>query len=105
MCSQSPGNTRRRRSTSNVGVSSSIKRNSIHSNAGIGIDLGGAGVTLNDLQDPDVGANNLQNFPLLRNARQSGFQARSVVGGVYIKLLKDPTTWKKYVAKAAPGTG
>lgn len=55
------------------GTKNSIKRNSIHSNANIGIDLGGVGVTLNDLGDPDVGANNLQNFPLLRNARQSGF--------------------------------
>ena len=37
------------------------------------------------------------------NARQSGFQARSVVGGVYIKLLKYPETWKKYVAKSGAG--
>ena len=55
------------------GTKNPIRRNSIHSNAGLGIDLGVAGVTLNDGTDPDSGANMLQNFPVLRNAHQSGF--------------------------------
>jgi hypothetical protein len=42
-----------------------ILGNRIFNNGGLGIDLNADGVTLNDDDDPDGGANNSQNFPVI----------------------------------------
>ncbi len=52
-----------------VSIQKGIIANSIHSNTGLGIDLGDDGVTANDSGDGDIGANNLQNYPILETAR------------------------------------
>lgn len=41
----------------------SFQNNSIYNNGGLGIDLGGDGVTANDSGDLDIGPNGLQNYP------------------------------------------
>src|SRR5262249_5503249 len=63
-----------------------IRGNLIHANAGVGTDLGGDGVTPNDVDDFDTGPNNLQNFPFLTSAT---FGATTSVTG---ELTSTPNT-------------
>ena len=66
----------------------SILGNVIHSNTGLGIDLGGDGVTLNDANDIDTGANSLTNFPVITVASRSGATSVHVEG----TLNAEPST-------------
>ena len=54
------------------GTGNTVRANSIYSNGGLGIDLTNDGVTGNDINDADTGANLLQNFPLLTAATSDG---------------------------------
>jgi hypothetical protein len=74
-----------------------ISANSIHSNGGLGIDLGPTGPTPNDAGDGDTGANGLQNFPVITKARFNG--AATTIEGVLnsapstaykVQLFKSP---------------
>ena len=63
------------------GVRNAIRGNTIHHNAGLGIDLGGDGVTANDAGDGDSGPNDLMNFPEGVTATYDKIQNTTVVRG------------------------
>jgi len=83
----------------------SIRGNALEANGGLGIDLGSAGVTANDPGDPDAGANNLQNFPVVQSLSFDG--VNTTVSGtlnttpstagfvveVFENVAVDPTTF------------
>ncbi len=60
--------------TTGPSIKKGIIRNSIYSNAGLGIDLGNNGVTPNDPSDGDTGPNTLQNYPVLTSVSTNGGQ-------------------------------
>ena len=62
------------------GTGHAVLGNQIHSNTLLGINLGAAGVTANDVGDGDAGANNLQNFPVLTSAQVVSSTQLTVVG-------------------------
>jgi uncharacterized repeat protein (TIGR01451 family) len=49
------------------GTGNTVVACGIHSNSALGIDLGGDGVTANDVDDADSGPNDLQNHPVISN--------------------------------------
>jgi parallel beta-helix repeat protein len=53
-------------------VGNPVRDNSIYANGGLGIDLGGDGVTANHHDNPGVGPNHLQNFPIISQASSAG---------------------------------
>jgi len=62
-------------------VRNRIRANRIHSNTGLGIDLAGDGVTLNDPLDPDAGPNTLMNFPEQISVNYDSASNQTHVGG------------------------
>ena len=80
-------------------IDNSILGNSIHHNASIGIDLAGGPVTANDPNDPDEGANHLQNFPVLTAA------AGSSVSGTLDSTASTTFRIEVFANAACDGTG
>ncbi len=86
--------------TSTAGTGNMIVANSIYDNTGLGIDLGGTGVTANDNLDGDTGANNLQNTPVLTTATTNGstvtvsgsLNSVASVTGMIIHFYATPST-------------
>jgi len=83
------------------GTGNSIQNNSIFANAGLGIDLGNDGITANDPGDADIGANNLQNTPVLTTATASGGSV--TVAGTY-NSIPSTTFTLQFFANNPPGT-
>jgi streptogramin lyase len=73
----------------------SIRANSIFGNGGLGIDLGGDGVTLNHPGGAATGPNNLQNYPVLATAASG---TTTTVSGTLNSTAKTPFTLDFYAS-------
>ncbi len=93
-----------------------ILRNSVFSNGSLGIDLNSDGITPNDgAGDPDLGPNELQNFPLITRAKTSGGET-TIRGRLYsspdetfrVRFFSNPPggdEGKKYIGQKRVTTG
>src|SRR5262245_27348494 len=79
-----------------------IQANSIHSNGGLGIDLGGDGFTLNDALDADAGPNGLQNFPVIISSTPG---ATTTIFGRFHSKPNTSYTLDFYASAAADPSG
>lgn len=88
-----------------TGTANAITSNSIFSNSGgLGIDLGPAGVTPNDGNDGDGGANDLQNFPVLSSAG-SGIGGGVNIQGTLNSTANTTFTLHFYASTSCDGSG
>ena len=75
-----PGLGKRGQGFTGALTGNAIRGNSIFSNGGIGIDLGGDGVTANDALDADNGPNQRQNYPIVVSAAPTAPSGTNVTG-------------------------
>jgi hypothetical protein len=78
-----------------------ITRNSMFNNVNLGIDLGDNGVTFNDAGDPDAGANEELNFPVIAGAYYNPATGSTTVNGT-IDIDTDPTLATIELFRATP---
>lgn len=89
------------------GQGNRILSNQIMGNTGLGIDLDKTGelegvVTPNDNDDPDTGANQLQNFPVLTSATRSNSTGVTTIIGTLNSTPSQEFTIQFFVAAADP---
>jgi hypothetical protein len=84
------------------GTGNRILSNFIFSNTGLGIDFFPDGVTANDTDDPDTGANNLQNFPTITSAIRSNTTNFTTISGTLNSNPSQNYTVQCFVAAPDP---
>ncbi len=84
-------------------INNTIRGNDIHNNSGLGIDLGGDGVTPNDQGDADSGPNDLLNFPVGVTAYFNG--SHTIISGILSTASPNLTTVDIYANQKVNPSG
>jgi len=85
------------------GDRNAMRGNSLANNRELGIDLGGAGPTANDANDSDVGANLLQNYPVLTRSWDSN--TNLTIGGTLNSAPGTAFTIEFFVGESGDPSG
>jgi hypothetical protein len=108
-CNQISGNTLQGVVVT-TGTGNNIRGNRIEANGALGIDLGTAGVTANDIPgwptipDTDSGANGLQNFPVIDSVLNKA-NVQTVVAGRLDSAPSTAHTYAGYHSASCDGSG